>query len=528
MTSESERDLGGDAARPDIWVAHQRRPSLARRASRFVRDRLRSAIDALVLPEDDAPRDPLARIFSLTPPWLVSMVIHLSLMIALGLIVLKSHTKEESISVEMAAADDEPLGEDEIYAETLGEQLETPTAMPSNEGSADETTALGPSDLPAVSDPLASLPHFDITPQGSIPTADLPTTAIGLAFTGREEGTKQALLKAYGGTALTEDAVAEGLRWLSRQQKRGGLWSLKGPYQDGTTSENTEVATAMALLAFQGAGYTPMASKNDAFHRVVARGWRGLLRSQHEDGHFFGNLIPQQQQLYTQAMATIALCELFGMTRDESYRDPAQRAIDYCVRVQSPEGGWRYQPGVDSDLSVTGWFAMALQSGRMAGLEVPSPALDRLSEFLDLVQREDGSQYAYTPTDGATVTLSAEGLLCRQYLGWQHDDPRLRAGVAHFLTHLPEWDKRNVYYWYYATQVCHHMEGNDWQRWNNVMRQLLPENQVKRGPERGSWDPAGDRWGPGGGRLYVTCLSLYTLEVYYRHLPIYRKDMLTD
>ena len=69
-------------------------------------------------------------------------------------------------------------------------------------------------------------------------------------------------------------------------------------------------------------------------------------------------------------------------------------------------------------------------------------------------------------------------------------------------------------------------KGPDWQKWNAVMRQLLPEHQEKTGAERGSWDPNGDRWGDAGGRLYVTCLSLYTLEVYYRHLPIYRKGLL--
>ena len=217
--------------------------------------------------------------------------------------------------------------------------------MASNEGAADTTVAVGSSDLPAVEDPLAALPSFDITPQGTIPSASLPTTAIGLAFTGREAGTKQALLKAYGGTALTEDAVKAGLQWLARQQASRGMWSLQGPYDDGVGVENEEAATAMALLAFQGAGYTPESSKNDPFTRVVSRGWHALLRSQQDDGHFFANLIPEQHQLYTQAIATIALCELYGMTHKEEYRDPAQRAIDYCVRVQTPEGGWRYQPG---------------------------------------------------------------------------------------------------------------------------------------------------------------------------------------
>ena len=82
-------------------------------------------------------------------------------------------------------------------------------------------------------------------------------------------------------------------------------------------------------------------------------------------------------------------------------------------------------------------------------------------------------------------------------------------------------EDRDVYYWYYATQTLHHLDGDVWDNWNRVMRQLLPEDQTKEGAERGSWSPISDRWGPHGGRLYVTCLSLYMLEVYYRHLPIY-------
>ena len=60
-------------------------------------------------------------------------------------------------------------------------------------------------------------------------------------------------------------------------------------------------------------------------------------------------------------------------------------------------------------MSVTGWFVMALQSARMAGIEVPSPVFEKIEQFLDSVQRGDeqgydvGSRYAYRPTDGATL-----------------------------------------------------------------------------------------------------------------------------
>jgi hypothetical protein len=164
----------------------------------------------------------------------------------------------------------------------------------------------------------------------------------------------------------------------------------------------------------------------------------------------------------------------------------------------------------------------------MAGIEVPSPVFEKIEQFLDSVARDNGARYAYQIQAGATLPLSAEGLLCRQYLGWPHDDPRLAAGVKYLLANKPAWNKRNVYYWYYATQVLHHIEGKPWRAWNEEMRELLPLHQEKRGRERGSWDPKGDRWGDAGGRLYVTCLSIYTLEVYYRHLPLYRGGVFSD
>ena len=180
----------------------------------------------------------------------------------------------------------------------------------------------------------------------------------------------------------------------------------------------------MALLAFQGAGYTPQGSKNDPFTRVVCAVGVACSAVSNRTAVFSRICSTRVTSSTRRRLCTIAICELYGMTRDETYRDPAQKAVDYCVKIQAAEGGWRYQPGIDSDMSVTGWFAMALQSAGMAGIEVPSSAFEGIGKYLDLVAREEGSRYAYRPRDGATLPLTAEGLLCRQYLGWERDDPR--------------------------------------------------------------------------------------------------------
>ena len=79
-----------------------------------------------------------------------------------------------------------------------------------------------------------------------------------------------------------------------------------------------------------------------------------------------------------------------------------------------------------------------------------------------------------------------------------------------------------LYTYYYATQVLHHREGPDFDLWNHRMREHLIRTQIKeRNHQMGSWDPEGVDQGAKGGRLYATSLSLMTLEVYYRHLPMY-------
>ncbi len=332
---------------------------------------------------------------------------------------------------------------------------------------------------------------------------------------------KVVLLKIFGGNATTQQAVHRSLEWLKKNQRPDGSWSLRGPYADGGGSENPVAATGMALLAFQGDGNTHLSGE---YKEVVRKGWDALLKYQNKEGQFISPEAQAMHQLYSHAIATIAVCEMTGMTDDSRFRGPAERAISFCVKTQGTEGGWRYFPDQkDSDTSVSGWFSMALQSARMAKLEVPATTLDNLSRYLDAAQVEDGSEYAYRPGDHVNMAMTAEGLLCREYLGWPHNDDRLKAGVKHILENSIKLDGYllDPYYFYYATQVLHHYGGDEWKTWNEVMRQVVPELQVKKGAESGSWDPGNCKYGSEGGRVYVTCLFTYMLEVYYRHLPIY-------
>jgi hypothetical protein len=245
------------------------------------------------------------------------------------------------------------------------------------------------------------------------------------------------------------------------------------------------------------------------------------MRKQDKDGGFPGGL-------YAHGLATIAICEAYGLTADPMLKPHAQAALNYIVRAQDPQGGgWRYTPRTPGDTSVVGWQVMALKSGQMSGLNVPPLTLKMAEKYLDACETTNGSEptggYGYTGPQ-ETPTMSAVGLLCRQYLGTPRRNQALQTGVKK-LKATPPAAHKNIYYQYYATQVYHHMGGEFWDFWNagpggkNGMRDVLVEQQGRDG----SWDPSGDSHAGAGGRIMQTSLSLLTLEVYYRHLPLYQR-----
>ena len=371
--------------------------------------------------------------------------------------------------------------------------------------------------------PNESLPvqagHDPASPTDRHQAAD---AVVGGGVEGRSPAARARLAGVRGGNRRSEEAVERGLNWLVAHQLQDGSWDFnhhksfcKGLCDDPGTETSTTGATAIALLAFLGGGYTHL----DGEHQQVVR--RGL--------YYLGNrarLTPQGADLqegtmYAQGLATLALCEAYAMTDDPGLRSLAQRALDFIDYAQEKQGGgWRYSPGEPGDTTVTGWQFMALKSGQMAKLRVASPSLLLAGRFLDSVQCEGGARYGYMGTDPRETT-TAIGLLCRMYTGWRRSHPGLRRGVAYLSRWGPSED--DVYYNYYATQVMYHWGGSDWVRWNTKLRDHLIATQATVGHEAGSWHFR-DRRADRGGRLYTTAMAVMTLEVYYRYMPLYGEE----
>jgi len=364
-------------------------------------------------------------------------------------------------------------------------------------------------------------------------TGDTPGAGggLGTGLGGRGSGRREALAGTTGGTGASERAVAGGLNWLARHQSPSGNWSLQFTKhcKGGSCSGQGEIlhdsgATAMVLLAFQGAGQTHKAK--GPYRERVQKGVSWLLK--HQDARSGDLSAGAPQPMYSHGLATIALCEAYGMTKDEIVGAAAAKAVRFIERAQNEAtGGWRYTAGShDADTSVLGWQVMALKSAQMAGIGVNSMTFEGARRYLGTVaQGQNRGLYVYMPYREVSPSMTAVGMLCQQYLGIARDDPSMVEGRQYLLANLPDPNlNRDIYYWYYATLAMHNFMGPEWDRWNRQMRRTLISTQCKGGCAEGSWDPehpALDKWARAG-RLYMTALSTLTLEVYYRYLPLFQ------
>ncbi len=353
----------------------------------------------------------------------------------------------------------------------------------------------------------------------------------GGGFSGRRADVRRQLAALTGATPASEAAVEKGLKWLAAHQREDGSWSLqhshfqcKGECLPDSSMDCPTAATGLALLCFLGAGHSHVEGD---YQQEVRRGLDWLVAQSRE-----GDLRTSLDQvapagtsgMYAHGFAAIALCEAYGMTLDRTLIQPCEEAIDFIARAQDPVGGgWRYSPGDSGDTSVVGWQIMALVSARMSGLNVPDEVRERALRFLQSVHLPSTDEFGYTGKGRGTVATTAIGGLCSLYLHASLD----RVSQQRISKSLGMQDPKsnNEYANYYISLVLHHLGGEQWRVWNAACRNTLVASQVRYGHAAGSWNPD-SHWGRRGGRLYSTCMSVLTLEVYYRHLPLYADDAL--
>lgn len=373
---------------------------------------------------------------------------------------------------------------------------------------------------------------------------------------GFENRTRQGRDRAVGSgdaCAPGEDAVEAALAWLAKHQIKTG--DLKGAWSfdfeesckccsDGGPHPSRTASTALALLAFLGAGYTHEnalpGEPTNRYKQVVEDGLAFLIvraRTSEEWGcdlQYIG-----KDGMYSHGIAAMCLCEANAMSRRKPKRlnFVAQESIRFIERAQDVRtGGWRYKPNESpGDLSVSAWQIMALKSARLGGLHVSQPTIYGAWDFLDRVQDDGGRRYHYLPQlirpgiqgkgKDSIVCCNAMGLLLRMYLGWKPGEAVLDEGIDMIARRGPlndDGSSCNLYFAYYSTLAMHHYGGSNWNSWNRQVREFLIQTQAQRGHEAGSWYFE-DYYCDKGGRLLNTVLATLILETPYRIMPLFRR-----
>jgi len=346
----------------------------------------------------------------------------------------------------------------------------------------------------------------------------------------------------YGWSSASASSLRSALRWLRDHQSANGSWEAadwkhrcskgrcSGPGTDEGQARFDVGVTALSLLAFLGDGQT---HRSGNYKHTVSRGLHWLMKQQNGSGAIgFG----EREDIYNHAIATMALCEAYAMTRDHKIKPKAKRALDFCLKAQNPGQGWRYGVKVGkNDTSVTGWFVLALKAARTAGFKVPSQAFDGALAFLRRATSSRGAAGYFKAGGGSSFipkqrgmfdqlpTMTAVSLLCRLFAGEKRSTPVLKQGSALVAAAAPSWKSPsghhstiNYYYWYYGTYAMFQVGGPRWKTWNKAMQSALISHQRTGGCEDGSWDGVGE-WCVMGGRVYATAINALTLEIYYRY-----------
>lgn len=475
------------------------------------------------------------RMMTLVPSWMISAIVHMVILLIFGLMLMPEKKKETLPG--LVANVNETSDSIEEMADLQTEQLDTDVTEMSTTVDLPTSNELVQTDTPDTPAPT-NLPPADIG-IATAPAGDLlKDLTAGSGGTGKgslsgRAGTAESK-RASGATEASEAAVARALKWLAEHQLPDGSWSFDhtgGKCQGqcshaGTKADARYAATGLALLPFLGAGHT---HKQGKFKDHV-RGGLYWLASNMKVTPNGGDMV-DSGAMYGHGIASIALCEGYAMTQDKQLVAPAQASLNFIMYAQDPVGGgWNYSPRGAGDTSIAGWQIMALKSGHLGYLQVAKPTTNGAMKFLDSVQADGGAYYGYrTPGKGPATT--AVGLLCRMYMGWQHDKPELENGVKYLASLGPQTG--NMYFSYYATQVIHQFDGPDgdiWTGWNNKMRDSLVGLQSLEKHETGSWmfNGTADHGFEAGGRLYCTTLAAMTLEIYYRYMPIYTKKSSED
>ncbi|MEZ6147109.1 MAG: squalene--hopene cyclase [Planctomycetaceae bacterium] len=308
--------------------------------------------------------------------------------------------------------------------------------------------------------------------------------------------------------AEVKQIYERGLDYLANEQQQDGSWS-GGQQGSGITG--------MCLMAFLAHGEDPNFGR---YQLVIQRAVRNIIESQDaKSGYISGSM-------YHHGFATLALAEAYGAvddsllwdggdaSRQRSIGEALELAVRRAVTSQNNEGGWRYSPeSNDADTSVTGAILMGLLAARNAGIEVPDQVIDKSLLYYQSMTTSGGTVgYSGAGSHGDSMNRSAIATLVMA-IGKRRDWEKYQAASHYIGSNLTHQEQGYPFYFrYYMAQALFQSDFDAWTKWKRENTAVLRNLQR----EDGHFDA-------GHGPAYGTAMSLLSLALDYRYLPIYER-----
>ena len=276
--------------------------------------------------------------------------------------------------------------------------------------------------------------------------------------------------------------------------------------------------TAVALLAF-------LASGEDANFGIysghIRKALRSVIRTQDANTGYIG------PSMYHHGFAMLALAEAYGAVDDrtlwpnEKVPRSVGEALELAVRaaitaqMSNPTHAWRYSPsGTDADASVTGAVIVGLLAARNAGIEVPDESIDKAIAYLRSMTDRSGDVFYLVRGNTLATSTARVSIAALTYAVARRKD------LAEYKTTLDYLKHRigepsgpfGEYTLYYEAQALFQGDLVSWEKWNEILIRQLRQAQQPDGSIRGRFNP-----------VISTSLSLLSLAVNYRFLPIYER-----
>ena len=309
-------------------------------------------------------------------------------------------------------------------------------------------------------------------------------------------------------TPAIDKTIKGALAYLASKQKSNGSWG-----ESSEESRHPVAITGYTLMAFQAAGNLP---GEGPYGKNVKKGMEYLLNVMDNSGIFGG---ANGQYMYGHGIATIALAELYGQTRDKKIREKREKAIKVIIASQNSQGGWRYRPVArDADMSVTVLQVVALRAAKNGGIDVPKRTIENAVKYLKACNHAGSGGFSYQPGSGPGYARTAAAIYSLQVCGL-YDDPMVAKGSKYLFANHSHTQQWYVYGNFYAAPAQYMIGGETWERWYKLVSDTLTKSVVNDGKFT-YWK----RHNHGGvGSIYTTAVFTMMLSMPYHYIPLYQR-----